>query len=118
MKQDKAVIMDLERLSRTIKTRGIEFPRGAMEELGIKKIFNSVGTLDSGGGINYDISLGKNYSDGNRVLVEKVIRSMPGKEPLVIVSAILFCSHLDMVMFVLSNVDIYHESEVLMCMKN
>lgn len=106
-------IMDLERLSRTIKTRGIEFPREAMEEIGIKKIFNSVGTLDSGGGMDYGFDLGRNYEAGNCVLIEKCIRARVGKEPLVIVSAIIFYTHVQMMLFALDNYDVYGNSEVM-----
>lgn len=103
--------MDLERLSRTLKTRNIEFPREAMRDLGIRKIFNSVGTVDAEGGMDWKFRVDNELVSGERVLVERSMRARPGMEPLIIVSAIIFENELAMYMFVMSNQDVYMDSD-------
>ncbi len=98
--------MDLERLSRTIKTRGVEFAREEMNNLGIKKIINSVGTIDSQEG-HWSFNISGIYRGGNYLLVDKSIRAMSGKEPLITISVILFYDYVSMILFMLSNESIY-----------
>lgn len=112
------IMIDFERLSRTIMTRGLELSIEQMEGFGILRIFNSTGLLDDPDSARYFFDLDNDLVDRRLALLERRIRGDVGKEQLITMSVITFRDIVGMNKFCIYSGDLYRDDIVYVALSN